>query len=150
MPPPQLEYYYPSSLGTTTLPAWVLLPFQLKYNYPLRLLPFQLEYNYPLSSLNSSSERRNRSCTRFSSILFAEPSLFYILLGLRPDGTITLGRCHPSSFCDFLEKLVVGDGVKTLGLYLRATCRSVVLLIFGSVCFRSYIIVYTDSLILLR
>ena len=56
----------------------------------------------------------------------------------------------PPGFCDFLEKLVVGDGVKTLGLHLRATCRGVVLLIFGSIYFRSYIIVYTDSLIFTR
>ena len=56
----------------------------------------------------------------------------------------------PPRFCDFLEELVVGDGVKTLGLHLRATCRGVVLLIFVSVYFRSYIIVYTDSLILPR
>ena len=53
-------------------------------------------------------------------------------------------------FCDFQEELVVGDGVKILGLHLRTTCRGVVLLIFGSVYFRSYIIVYTDSLILPR
>ena len=44
----------------------------------------------------------------------------------------------------------MGDGVKTLGLHLRATCRGVVLLIFGSIYLRSYIIVYTDSLILPR
>ena len=56
----------------------------------------------------------------------------------------------PPRFCDFLEDLVVGDGVKTLGLHLRATCRGAVLIIFGSIYFRSYIIVYTDSLILPR
>ena len=55
----------------------------------------------------------------------------------------------PPRFCDFLEELVVGDRVKTLGLHLRATCRGVVLLIFGSIYFRSYIIVCTDSLIFL-
>ena len=86
----------------------------------------------------------------FPSIPFAEPSLFYVLLGSRPDGAVTPSRYHPPRFCDFLEELVVGDGVKTLGLHLRATCRGVVLLIFGSVYFRSYIIVYTDSLILPR
>ena len=86
----------------------------------------------------------------FSSIPFSEPSLFHVLLGSRPDGSVTLSRYHPPRFCDFLEELVVGDGVKTLGLHLRATCRGVVLLIFGSVYFRSYIIVYTDSLILPR
>ena len=58
-----------------------------------------------------------------------------------------LSRCYPPRFRDFLEELVVGDGV-TLGLHLRAACRGVVLLIFGSIYFRSYIIVYTDSLIL--
>ena len=46
----------------------------------------------------------------------------------------------PPRFCDFLEELVVGNGVKTLGLDLCATCRGVVLLIFGSVYFRSYIL----------
>ena len=61
-----------------------------------------------------------------------------------------LSRCYPPRFCDFLEELVVGDGVKTLGLHLRATCMGVMLLVFGSVYFRSYIIVYTDSLILPR
>ena len=56
----------------------------------------------------------------------------------------------PPIFCDFLGDLVVGDGVKTLGLHLRATCRGVVLLILGSVYLRSDFIVYTDSLILPR
>ena len=44
----------------------------------------------------------------------------------------------------------MGDGVKTLGLDLRATCRGVVLLIFGSIYLKYYITVYTDSLILPR
>ena len=126
--PPQLGYY-PPSLSTTTLPASVLLPLQLS-EFVVR--------------------RRIRSCTRFLSIPFAEPSLFYVLLGSRPDGAVTLSRCHPPRFYDFLEELVVGDGVKTLGLHLRATCRGAVLLIFGSIYFRSYFIVYTDSLILPR
>ena len=26
-------------------------------------------------------------------------------------------------YCDFLEELVVDDGIKILGLHLRATCR---------------------------
>ena len=42
----------------------------------------------------------------------------------------------------------MGDGVKTLGLHLRATCRGVVLLIFGSIYFRScgvYYCVYRQS-----
>ena len=86
----------------------------------------------------------------FSSIPFAEPSLFYGLLGSRPDGAVTLSRCHLPRFCDFLEELVVGNGVKALGLHIRASCRGVVLLIFGSIYFRFYIIVYTDSLILPR
>ena len=34
---------------------------------------------------------------------------------------------------------------KTLGLHLRAACRGVVLLIFGSIYFRSYVVVYTDQ-----
>ena len=127
--PPQLEYYYPSSLSTNTLPASALLPPQLS-EFVVR--------------------RRNRSCTRFSSIPFAEPCLFYVLLGLRPDGAVTLSRCHPPRFCDFLEELVGGDGVKTLGLHLRASCRGAVLLIFGSIYIRSSIIGYTDSLIFPR
>ena len=39
----------------------------------------------------------------------------------------------------------MGDGVKTLGLHLRATCRGGVLLIFGSIYVRSYIIVYIPT-----
>ena len=35
----------------------------------------------------------------------------------------TLSRCHPPRYCDFLEKLVVDDGIKTLGLHLCATSR---------------------------
>ena len=62
----------------------------------------------------------------------------------------SLSRCYSPRFCDFLEELVVGDGVKTLGLHLHATCRGVVLLIFGSIYIRSYITVYSDSLILPR
>ena len=50
----------------------------------------------------------------------------------------SLSRCYPPRF-DFLEELVVGDGVKTLGLHLCATCRGVMLLVFRSVYFRSYI-----------
>ena len=144
-------------------PAWVLLPLQLgDYNTTppawVLLLPFQLQYYYYPSSFSATTppvpefvvRRRNRSCTRFSSIPFAEPNLFYVLLGSRPDGAVTLSRCHPPGFCDFLEELVVGGGVKTLGLHLRATCRGVVLLIFESIYLRSYIIVYTNSLILPR
>ena len=29
----------------------------------------------------------------------------------------------PPRYCDFLEELVVDDGIKTLDLYVRATCR---------------------------
>ena len=102
--------------------------------------------NTPPSSLDSSSERGNRPRTRFLSIAFAEPSLFYVLLGSRPDVTITLSRCRPPRYCGFLEGLVVDDGIKPLGLHLRATCRGVVLLIFGSICFRpSYYYVYRQS-----
>ena len=126
--PPQLGYY-PPSLSTTTFPASVLLPPQLS-EFVVR--------------------KRIKSCTRFSSIPFAETSLFCVLFGSRPDGAVTLSRCHPPRFCDFLEEVVVGDGVKTLGLHLRPTCRGVVLLIFGCIYIRSYIIVYTDSLILPR
>ena len=101
---------------------------------------------YPPSSLNSSSERRNRSCTRILSITFAEPSLFYVLLGSRRDVATTLSRCRPPRYCNFLEGLVVDDGIKTLGLHLHATCRGVVLLVFGSICFRpSYYYVYWQS-----
>ena len=125
--PPQLGYYYP--------PAWVLLPPAWV------LLPPQLGYCCPPQLSDLVVKRRSRSCTKFSSISFAEPSLFYVLLGSRPDGAVSLRRCYPPRFCDFLEDLVVGDGVKTLGLHLSATCRGVVLLIFGSVYFRSYMTV---------
>ena len=74
----------PPSLGTTP-PAWVLPP--------------QLEYYYPSSFSTTTPpvpefvvRRRNKSCTRFSSILFAEPSLVYVLLGSRPNGAVTLSR----------------------------------------------------------
>ena len=30
---------------------------------------------------------------------------------------------HSPRYCDFLEELVVDDGIKTLGLHLRATWR---------------------------
>ena len=140
--------------------AWVLLSPQLGHYYPpsLGTATPQLGYYYYPSSFSTTTppvpefivRTRNRSCTRFSSISFAEPSLFYVLLGSRPDGAVTLSRCHPPGFFDFLEELVVGGGVKTLGLHLRATCRGVVLLIFGCIYVRSYIIVYTDSLILPR
>ena len=44
----------------------------------------------------------------------------------------------------------MGDGVKTLGLHSRATCRGGVLLIFGSVYVRSYIIVYIPTVSLFQ
>ena len=63
------------------------------------------------------------------SIYFTEPGLFYILLSeLDWFGgwcyCTTLSQCHPPKHCDFLEEeLVVDDGIKTLDLHLRATCR---------------------------
>ena len=133
----------PSSLGTIpTLFASVLL----SSSFSITTLPGQYYY-YPPSSLNSSSEGGIGHALVFEHS-FAEPSLSYVLLGSRPDGAVTSSRCYPPRFRDFLEELVVGDGVKTLGLHLRAACRGVVLLIFGSIYFRSRIIVYTDSLIL--
>ena len=56
----------------------------------------------------------------------------------------------PPDFCDFLEELVVGDGVKTLGLHLSATCMGVMLLVFGSVYILGLTLCVTDSLILPR
>ena len=46
--PPQLGYYHPSSLSTTTLPAWVLLPPQLEYYYP----PSSLEFHTGLELIS--------------------------------------------------------------------------------------------------
>ena len=85
-------------------------------------------------------------------ISFTEPGLFYILLSVLDwfGGwcyCTTLSRCYPPRYCDFLEEeLVVDDGVKTLDLHLRATCRVRNAAYFDSIYFRSYIIVYTDSL----
>ena len=42
------------------------------------------------------------------------------------------------------------DGVKTLDQHLRATCRVRSAAYFDNIYFRSYIIVYTDGLILPR
>ena len=51
-------------------------------------------------------------------------------------------------YCDFLEdKLVVDDGIETLDLRLCATCLVRSVAQFDSICFRFYIIVYTDGLI---
>ena len=33
------------------------------------------------------------------------------------------GSMSPPRYYDFLEESVVDDGIKTLGLHLRATCR---------------------------
>ena len=106
---------FPPSLGTIPSPAWVLLlPFQLQCYYPLAsvLLLFQVsQYYYPPSSLNSSSEGGIGHALVFEHS-FAERSLSYVLRGSRPDGAVTLSRCYPPRFRDFLEELVVGDGVK--------------------------------------
>ena len=95
---------------------------------------------YPPSSLNSSSERRDRSCTRFLSITFAKP------IGSRPDVTITLSRCHPPTYCDSREELVVDDGIKTLDLHLCVTCRELSAANFDSIYLgASYYYVYRQS-----
>ena len=63
------------------------------------------------------------------SISFTEPGLFDILLSVLDwfgawSYRTTLSRCHPPRYCDFVEEeLVVNDGIKTLDLHLRATCR---------------------------
>ena len=104
---PQLGYYSFPSLGTTTtLLASVLLP----PSFNITTLPGQ-SVLLPPSSLNSSSERGIGHALVFEHS-FAGPSLSYVLLGSRPDGAVTLSRCYPPRFRDFLEELVVGDGVK--------------------------------------
>ena len=165
--PPQLEYYYPSSFGTTTLPASVLLPFQLQYYYP----PSSLEFHTGLELISwlilklvtrkdcciLSRRRRGGVDHALSlSVSFTGSGLFYILLSVLDwfGGCCyctTLSQCHPPRYCDFLEEeLVVDDGIKTLDLHLCATCNVRSADYFDSIYFRSYIIVYTDSLILLR
>ena len=54
----------------------------------------------------------------------------------------------PSRYCDFLEELVGEDGIKTLDLYLRATCRGLVLLVLVAFVVDVHITMY--SLILTR
>ena len=123
--PPQLGYYYPLSLDTTTtLPALVpLLPFQLQYHYypssfstttlpALVLLLFQLQYYYPRQLSEFVVRRRNRSGTSFRAFLLLSQVSPMYYLGSRPDGAVILTRCYPSRFFDFLEELVVGDGIK--------------------------------------
>ena len=164
---PQLQYYYPLSFSTTTLPASVLLPFQLQYYYP----PSSLEFHTGLELISwlimklvtrkdcciLSRRRRGEVDHALSlTISFTEPGLFYILL-LVLDWfghwcyCTTLSRCHPPRYCDFLEEeLVVDNGIKTLDLHLCATCRVRSAAYFYSIYFKSYIIVYTVSLILPR
>ena len=85
------------------------------------------------------------------SIPFTEPSLFYVLLSVLDwFGTwcyrTTLSRCHPARYCDSLEEFVVDDGIKTLDLHLRATCRGRSAAHFDSIDFRpSYYCVYRQS-----
>ena len=86
------------------------------------------------------------------SIHFTEPRLFYILLSvLDRFGAwcyrTTLSRCHPPRYCDFLEEeLVVDDGIRTLDLHLRATCRVRSAAYFDSINFRpSFYGVYRQS-----
>ena len=60
------------------------------------------------------------------SISLTEPGLFYMLRSVLDwSGAwcyqTTLSRCHPPRYCDSLKKLVVDDGIKTLGLHLCAT-----------------------------
>ena len=52
----------------------------------------------------------------------------------------------PPRYCDFPEELVEDDGIKTLGLHLRATCRDRSAAPFDSIYFRpSYYDVYRQS-----
>ena len=71
-------------------------------------------------------------------------SMYYLVRGLMlPPLYVDVA---PPRYCDFLEGLVVVDGIKTLGLHLRANCKGVGLLIFESICFRpSYYYVYRQS-----
>ena len=53
---------------------------------------------------------------------------------------------HPPRYCNFLEDLVVDDGIKTLGLHLCATCRVRSAAHFDSICCRpSYYCVSRQS-----
>ena len=105
--PPSLGTIPPPSRGTTTtLLASVILPS----SFSITTLPGQYYYYHP-RSLNSSSEGGIGHALVFERS-FAEPSLSYVLLGSRPDGAVTLSRCYPPRFRDFLKELVVGDGVK--------------------------------------
>ena len=149
--PPQLGYYYPFSLSTITPPA--LLSFTPGWNLFLDIMKLLTRKDCCILS------RRRRGGVDHAlslSIPFTEPGLFYILLSVLDwFGAwwyrTTLSRCHPPRFCDFLEEeLVVDDGIKTLDLHLRATCRVRSAAYFDIVYFMSYIIVYTDSLILPR
>ena len=75
------------------------------------------------------------------SIFFTEPCLFYILLSVLDwfrawCYRTTFCRCHPPRYCDSLEELVVDDGIKTLDLHLRATCRVHSAAYFDSIYFR--------------
>ena len=89
------------------------------------------------------------------SISFTEPGLFFILLSVLEWFGVwcyrtTLSRCHPPRYCDFLEELVVDDGIKTLDLHLGVACKvrsatHLIAFILGL-----HIIVYTGSLILTR
>ena len=84
-------------------------------------------------------------------ISFNEPGLFYILLSVLDwfgawCYRTTLSRCHPPKYCDSLKELVVDDGIKTLGLYLCATCMVRSVAHFDSIYFRpSYCCVYRQS-----
>ena len=164
---PPSAWVLPLSFSTTTLPASVLLPFQLQYYYP----PSSLEFHTGLELISwlimklvtrkdcciLSRRRRGEVDHALSlTISFTEPGLFYILL-LVLDWfghwcyCTTLSRCHPPRYCDFLEEeLVVDNGIKTIDLHLCATCRVRSAAYFYSIYFRSYIIVYTVSLILPR
>ena len=53
----------------------------------------------------------------------------------------------PSKYYGFPEELVIIDGIKTLGLHLRATCRKRNVAYFRLDCFRLHITRYTGSFI---
>ena len=157
--PPQLQYYYPSRFSTTTLPASVLLPpSSLEFHTGLELISWLIMKLVTCKDCCMLSRRRRGEVDHALSlsISFTEPGLFYILL-LVLDWfghwcyCTTLSRCHPPRYCDFLEEeLVVDNGIKTLDLHLCATCRVRSAAYFYSIYSRSYIIVYTVSLILPR
>ena len=85
------------------------------------------------------------------SISFTEPGLFYISLSVLDwfgawCYRTTLKSISPPIYCDFLEELVVDDGIKTLDLHLCVTCMVHSVAHFDCIYFRpSFYCVYRQS-----